>query len=97
MSREGQDHAEVRLGITGSSTLVYDTIRRMTMDLRSECRSTVEAGMVRVTKELDYFSAHIRLRELSKSEDKVEALVVKGAEEVENAEANSKYQVRAKG
>ncbi|RRT53626.1 hypothetical protein B296_00048445, partial [Ensete ventricosum] len=79
--------------------------------LESEDLSTgqedVEAGMVRVTGELDYFSAHIRLREPGKSEDKAEertsmessipcshggrALVVKGAEEVENAEANSKY------
>ncbi|RZS14687.1 hypothetical protein BHM03_00046419 [Ensete ventricosum] len=64
-------------------------------------------GMVRVTRELDCFSAHIRLREPGKSEDKAEgrtsmessipcshggrALVVKGAEEVENAKANSKY------
>ncbi|RRT34743.1 hypothetical protein B296_00040526 [Ensete ventricosum] len=81
--------------------------------------------MVRVTRELDCFSAHIRLREPDKSEDKVEckttdsramglaapwyrrgetsvessiscshggrALVVTGAEEVENAETNSKY------
>ncbi|RWW57370.1 hypothetical protein BHE74_00035850 [Ensete ventricosum] len=55
----------------------------------------------------DFFSAYIRLREPDKSEDKAEgrtsvelsipcshggrALVVKGAEEVENAEANSKY------
>ncbi|RRT54872.1 hypothetical protein B296_00017014 [Ensete ventricosum] len=55
-------------------------------------------GMVRVTGELDRFSAHIRLREPSKSEDRAEggtfvessipcshgerALVVKGAEEV---------------
>ncbi|RWW37645.1 hypothetical protein BHE74_00057209 [Ensete ventricosum] len=77
--------------------------------------------MVRVTRELDCFNAHIRLKEPSKSKDKVEckatdskamslatlcycrgrtsmessipcshggrALVVKGAEEVENAEA----------
>ncbi|RWW12033.1 hypothetical protein GW17_00024317 [Ensete ventricosum] len=78
--------------------------------------------MIRVTGELDYFSACIRLREPDKSEDKVESymrivvclsidqgehrgvevgveatmmLVVKGAEEVENIEANSKYQDRA--
>ncbi|RWW81199.1 hypothetical protein BHE74_00010430 [Ensete ventricosum] len=105
--------------------------------------------MVRVTRELDYFSAHICLRERSKSKDKTEsttvsqrqiyrsrrkgcickemdsramgfatpwyhrgrtsvessipcsyggrALVIKGAEEVENAEANSKYQDKAEG
>ncbi|RWV84245.1 hypothetical protein GW17_00054051 [Ensete ventricosum] len=81
--------------------------------------------------DLDYFNAHIRLREPGKSEDKAEckatdsrtmglaapwyrggrtsmessipcshggrALVVKGAEEVENAKANSKYQDRAEG
>ncbi|RRT33850.1 hypothetical protein B296_00024116 [Ensete ventricosum] len=56
---------------------------------------------------LDCFNAHIRLREPVKSEDKAEggtfvelsipyshrgrALVVKGTEEVENTEANSKY------
>ncbi|RWW68139.1 hypothetical protein BHE74_00024350 [Ensete ventricosum] len=61
--------------------------------------------------ELDYFSAHIRLREPDKSEDKAEgetsvessipcshrgrALIVKGANEVENAKGNSKYQDKA--
>ncbi|RWV77912.1 hypothetical protein GW17_00061201 [Ensete ventricosum] len=65
-------------------------------------------GMIGAIKELDYFSALIRLRELDKSEDKakggtfVESLIpysqggrslaIKGAEEVESAEANSKYQ-----
>ncbi|RZR88969.1 hypothetical protein BHM03_00016626 [Ensete ventricosum] len=87
--------------------------------------------MVEVAGDLDYFSAHIRLREPDKSEDKAEckatdsrtmglaapwyrrggtsmessipcshggrALVVKGAEEVENAKAISKYQDKAKG
>ncbi|RRT44686.1 hypothetical protein B296_00049794 [Ensete ventricosum] len=69
--------------------------------------------MIGATGELDYFSAHIRLREPDKSEDKPKgetsvessipcshggrALVVKGTEEVENAEANSKYQDRAEG
>ncbi|RRT50580.1 hypothetical protein B296_00023470 [Ensete ventricosum] len=69
--------------------------------------------MIRAAIELDYFSTHIRLRELDKLEDKVEgktsmeasipcshggrALVVKGVEEVENTEANSKYQDRAEG
>ncbi|RWW51322.1 hypothetical protein BHE74_00042349 [Ensete ventricosum] len=64
-------------------------------------------------KELDCFSAHIRLRKSDKSEDKTEgrtsvessipcshggkALVVKGAEEVENAKANSKYQDNTEG
>ncbi|RZR76981.1 hypothetical protein BHM03_00001909 [Ensete ventricosum] len=63
--------------------------------------------------ELDYFSAHIRLREPGKSEDKAEgrtfvessspcsdggrALIIKGAEEVENVEANSQYQDRVEG
>ncbi|RWW89697.1 hypothetical protein BHE74_00001268 [Ensete ventricosum] len=85
--------------------------------------------MIGAARELDYFNAHIRLREPDKSEDKAEckstdiramglaapwyrrggtfvessipcshggrALVVKGAEEVENAKANSKYQDRA--
>ncbi|RWV81527.1 hypothetical protein BHE74_00049106 [Ensete ventricosum] len=70
-------------------------------------------GMVRVIGELDCFSAHIRLREPGKSGDKAEgensvessipcshggrALVVKGTEEVENAETNSKYQDRMEG
>ncbi|RZR96152.1 hypothetical protein BHM03_00025129 [Ensete ventricosum] len=69
--------------------------------------------MIRAARELDYFSARIRLREPSKSEDKAEgrtfvessmpcshverALIIKGAEEVENTEANSKYQDRAEG
>ncbi|RRT37445.1 hypothetical protein B296_00015469 [Ensete ventricosum] len=82
--------------------------------------------MIGVAGELDYFSAHIRLREPDKSEDKAECkttdsraiglatpwyrrggtsiessipcshrgrvLVVKGAEDVENTKANSKYQ-----
>ncbi|RZS18676.1 hypothetical protein BHM03_00051002 [Ensete ventricosum] len=115
MSREGQDHAEVWSGATRSSTLVYDTIRRRAMDSRSECHSTAEVGlrMIRAVGELDCFSAHIRLREPDKSEDKAEggtsvessipcshggrALVVKEAEEVENAKANSKYQDRTEG
>ncbi|RRT52111.1 hypothetical protein B296_00037950 [Ensete ventricosum] len=56
-------------------------------------------------------SAHICLREPGKSEDKAEtsveisipyshggrALIIKGTEEVENAEANSKYQDRTEG
>ncbi|RZR71139.1 hypothetical protein BHM03_00003827 [Ensete ventricosum] len=69
--------------------------------------------MVRVIEELDCFSAHIRLREPDKSEDKAEggtsvesstpcshegrALIVKWAKEVENAKVNSKYQDRVKG
>ncbi|RRT34589.1 hypothetical protein B296_00053546 [Ensete ventricosum] len=87
--------------------------------------------MIRAARELNYFSAHIRLREPDKSEDKVEckatdsramgltapwyrrggtsvkssipyshggrALVVKGAEEVQNAKTNSKYQDKAEG
>ncbi|RWW35486.1 hypothetical protein BHE74_00059580 [Ensete ventricosum] len=91
----------------------------------------MQRGIVRLTRELDCFSAHIRLRELSKLEDKVECkiidsramglatpwyrrgrtsmessipcsngrrvLVVKGAEEVEIAEANSKYQGKIEG
>ncbi|RZR85479.1 hypothetical protein BHM03_00012481, partial [Ensete ventricosum] len=65
MSGEGQDHAEVRSGAIGSSTLVYDTTRRRAMDSKSECRS-----MIGAVGELDCFSAHIRLREPGKSEDK---------------------------
>ncbi|RRT46051.1 hypothetical protein B296_00028109 [Ensete ventricosum] len=98
--------------------------------------------MTRAVGELDCFSAHIRLRELDKSEDKTKwiyrsqrkgrrckatdsratglaapwyrrggtsvessipssyrgrALIVKGAKEMENAEANSKYKDRTKG
>ncbi|RZS26570.1 hypothetical protein BHM03_00059927 [Ensete ventricosum] len=87
--------------------------------------------MIGVAGELDCFSAHIRLREPDKSEDKAEckstdsramgfavpwyrrggtsvessipyshggrALIMKGAEEVENAKANSKYQDKAEG
>ncbi|RZS03528.1 hypothetical protein BHM03_00033707 [Ensete ventricosum] len=65
------------------------------------------------TEELDCSSAHIRLREPDKSEDKVEggtsiessipcsnggrALVVKKTEEVDNAKANSKYHDKAEG
>ncbi|RWV91711.1 hypothetical protein GW17_00045976 [Ensete ventricosum] len=95
---------------------------------RSPSAST---SMIGAVGELDCFSAHIRLREPSKSEDKAEcnsmdsramglaapwyrrggtsvessipcshggrALVVNGAEEVENAKANSKYQDRVEG
>ncbi|RZR97780.1 hypothetical protein BHM03_00027030 [Ensete ventricosum] len=69
--------------------------------------------MIGAVGELDYFSAHIRLREPDKSKDKAEggtsvessipcshggrALVVKQAKEVENAEANSKYEDKAEG
>ncbi|RRT49247.1 hypothetical protein B296_00009373 [Ensete ventricosum] len=69
--------------------------------------------MIEAARGLDCFSTHIRLREPDKSEDKAEGetsvgslipcshggrtLVVKGVEEVENAEANSKYQDRAEG
>ncbi|RRT85193.1 hypothetical protein B296_00000105 [Ensete ventricosum] len=85
--------------------------------------------MIGATRELDYFSAYIRLREPDKSKDKVECKITdsramglavswyrrggtsvevsipcshggrmldpKGAKEVDNAEANSKYQERA--
>ncbi|RRT33583.1 hypothetical protein B296_00018068 [Ensete ventricosum] len=112
---------------------------------RSECHGTTEAGlhmkalvisiwglgMIGAAGEVDCFSAHIRLREPDKSEDKAEckatdcramsmaapwyrrngtslkssipyshrarALVVKGAEEVENAKGNSKYHDKVKG
>ncbi|RWW16186.1 hypothetical protein GW17_00019944 [Ensete ventricosum] len=79
MSREGQDHAEVWSGATRSSTLVYDTIRRRAMDSRSECHSTAEVGlrMIRAVGELDCFSAHIRLREPDKSEDKADKASVR--------------------
>ncbi|RWV98559.1 hypothetical protein GW17_00038582 [Ensete ventricosum] len=79
----------------------------------SKTYAKIAESMIGVVGELDYFSAHIRLRELGKSEDKAEgrisvessipyshggrALVVKGAEEVENAKANSKYQDKAEG
>ncbi|RRT40305.1 hypothetical protein B296_00047011 [Ensete ventricosum] len=69
--------------------------------------------IIGAARELDCFSAHICLREPGKSEDKTEgrtsmessipcshggrALVMKRAEEVENAEANYKYQDTAKG
>ncbi|RRT62870.1 hypothetical protein B296_00032837 [Ensete ventricosum] len=64
-------------------------------------------GMIEAAEELDCSNACIRLREPVKSEDKAKggtfvespipwshrsrALVVKGVEEVENVEANSKY------
>ncbi|RZR88106.1 hypothetical protein BHM03_00015627 [Ensete ventricosum] len=67
----------------------------------------------RSDRRVGLFSDNICLREPDKSEEKAEggtsveslipcshrgrALVVKGAEEVENAEANSKYQDRAEG
>ncbi|RZS23854.1 hypothetical protein BHM03_00056854 [Ensete ventricosum] len=47
VSCEGHDHAEVRSGATGSSTLVYDTTRRRAMDSRSECHGTAETGIRR--------------------------------------------------
>ncbi|RWW10720.1 hypothetical protein GW17_00025724 [Ensete ventricosum] len=69
--------------------------------------------MIGAARELDCSSAYIRLREPDKSKDKVEdgtsvellipcshggrALVVKGAEEVENAKVNSKYQCKVEG
>ncbi|RRT61932.1 hypothetical protein B296_00040606 [Ensete ventricosum] len=69
--------------------------------------------MIEAAGELDCFSAHIRLREPDKLDDKAEdgtsvessipyshggrAMVVKGAEEVENAKANSKYQDKTEG
>ncbi|RRT56436.1 hypothetical protein B296_00004516 [Ensete ventricosum] len=73
----------------------------------------IQRYMIRAIGELDYFSIYIRLREPDKSEDKAEggtsvessiscshggrALVVKGVEEEENAEVNSKYQYKAEG
>ncbi|RRT57209.1 hypothetical protein B296_00001624 [Ensete ventricosum] len=76
-------------------------------------RCVPRVGLIRAARELDCFSAHLRLREPAKSKDKAEgrtsvessipcshggrALVVKGAEEVENAKANSKYQDRVEG
>ncbi|RWV94700.1 hypothetical protein BHE74_00015775 [Ensete ventricosum] len=70
-------------------------------------------GMIGETGELDYFSANIHLKEPDKSKDKAEggtymeslipcshggrALVIKWAKEVENTEANSKYQDRVEG
>ncbi|RZS07321.1 hypothetical protein BHM03_00038142 [Ensete ventricosum] len=76
-------------------------------------REWVGEGIIGAARELDYSSAFIHLREPDKSEDKAEgrtsvessipcshggrALVVKGIEEVENIEANSKYQDRAEG
>ncbi|RWW72746.1 hypothetical protein BHE74_00019428 [Ensete ventricosum] len=65
--------------------------------------------MIGAAGELDYFNAYIRLREPDNSNDKFETsmkslipcshggrvLVVKGVEEVENAESNSKYQDKA--
>ncbi|RZS12347.1 hypothetical protein BHM03_00043770 [Ensete ventricosum] len=155
-----------------SSTSVNNAMTRRAVDSRGECHGTAEAGvpcMIGAVGELDYFSAHISLREPDKLEDKANlvelsypkakhrlerrwtrrsttipqrqiyrsqrkgcrckatdsramglatpwyrrggtfvessipcshggrALVVKGAEEVENAKANSKYQDRAEG
>ncbi|RRT53228.1 hypothetical protein B296_00032432 [Ensete ventricosum] len=54
--------------------------------------------IIRVAEELDYFSAHIRIREPDKLEDKTEkVLVMKGDEEVENTEVNSKYEDKTRG
>ncbi|RWV80594.1 hypothetical protein BHE74_00004650 [Ensete ventricosum] len=105
------DHMEVLSGATRSSTSVDSTMTRKTMDSRSESHGIAKAGMIGVVGELDYFSAHIHLRDPCKSKDKTEtsmdssipcshggrSLVMKGAEEMENAEANSKYQDKVEG
>ncbi|RRT37657.1 hypothetical protein B296_00049217 [Ensete ventricosum] len=49
----------------GSSTSVNNATARRAVDSKNECHA---AG------ELDYFSAHIRLREPGKSEDKAELM-----------------------
>ncbi|RWW14401.1 hypothetical protein GW17_00021833 [Ensete ventricosum] len=70
-------------------------------------------GMIGAAGKLDCSSAHIHLRESDKSEDKAKgetsvessipcshegrALVMKEAEEMENAETNSKYEDKAEG
>ncbi|RZS10892.1 hypothetical protein BHM03_00042221 [Ensete ventricosum] len=70
-------------------------------------------GMTGAIRELDRFSAYIRLRELDKLEDKAKgetsvdssityfyegrALVMKEAEEMENTEANPNIRIRLKG
>ncbi|RZR91974.1 hypothetical protein BHM03_00020164 [Ensete ventricosum] len=60
--------------------------------------------MIGAARELDCFSSHILLKEPGKIEDNVDPLLSwresighKGAEEVENTEANFKYQDRAEG
>ncbi|RWW57238.1 hypothetical protein BHE74_00035981 [Ensete ventricosum] len=107
--------------LTSDESLGHQHMRVVYHRGRSQIASTSEShggdliiqDMIEVVGELDYFSAHIRLREPDKSEDKAEgrtsvessipcshggrALVVKGIEEVENIEANSKYQDRAEG
>ncbi|RWW51452.1 hypothetical protein BHE74_00042198 [Ensete ventricosum] len=58
-----------------SSTSVNKATARRDVDSRGECHSTAEAGlpcMIEAAEELDYFSAHIRLREPDKSEDKID-------------------------
>ncbi|RWW71280.1 hypothetical protein BHE74_00021006 [Ensete ventricosum] len=124
--------AEVKLG-SGDLSTGKRTQRRVLLKNMPQCCHS--SCMIGAAGELDYFSAHIRLREPGKSEDKAEkgrkckatdsramglaapwyrkggtyvesstpyshggrALVVKGAEEVENAEVNSKYQDKAEG
>ncbi|RZR96353.1 hypothetical protein BHM03_00025358 [Ensete ventricosum] len=150
--REVNLHAwiiEIRGDVAMFLRIVSPILRKLGSGDLSMRQEDVAAGMIRAAGELDYFSAHIHLREPDKSEDKVEsatmpqkqiyrsrrkgcrckatdsramglaapwycrggtsmeslipcthggrALVVKGAEEVENAEANSKYQDRVIG
>ncbi|RWW77193.1 hypothetical protein BHE74_00014654 [Ensete ventricosum] len=51
---------------------LIEGLRRLNLRRRSLStgQEDVEAGMIRATRGLDFFSAHIRLRELGKSEDK---------------------------
>ncbi|RWW50463.1 hypothetical protein BHE74_00043261, partial [Ensete ventricosum] len=63
----------------GSSTSVNNATTRRAVDSRGECHGTTEAGLpCIVTGELDYFSAHIRLREPGKSEDKADGVEAGG-------------------
>ncbi|RZS22771.1 hypothetical protein BHM03_00055596 [Ensete ventricosum] len=68
-----------RSGAVGSSTSVNNATIRRAVDSMGECHGTTEAGLpCIVTGELDYFSAHIRLREPGKSEDKADGVEVGG-------------------
>ncbi|RWV91253.1 hypothetical protein GW17_00046471 [Ensete ventricosum] len=124
--------SEVTTGAAGDLQQITSLAKQVIQLAEAKLGSgDLSTGQEDAEAELDYFSAHIRLREPDKSEDKAEckatdsramglaapwyrrggtsvessipcshkerALVVKGAEEVENTKANSKYQDRVEG
>ncbi|RWW79634.1 hypothetical protein BHE74_00012068 [Ensete ventricosum] len=90
---------------TGSSTSVNNTTTRRAMDSMSKCHGTAEASLP--CKATDNSVMGLTTSWYRRGETSVESsipcsherrvLVVKGAEEVENVEANSKYQHKAEG